>query len=222
MYQWDGIKNNPNAEKIAPYFDRVYTFDMDDAKTKGWTYLPLFFLPDYVKEKTTREWDLLYVCSLHSQRVKILNLIKKISKDSNYRLKAILYMKRVLYYKYKYLNKNQEVVDAEDKDLCFDSLSIEECYKLYSNSKAVIDYTHPDQTGLTMRTIESIGNRCKLITNNHSILQTDIYNENNICIYNGTDVNISRKFIEKPYESIPDEIYNKYSIDHWITELMSM
>ena len=31
MYQWDSCSNSPNALEIAKYFDKIFTFDREDA-----------------------------------------------------------------------------------------------------------------------------------------------------------------------------------------------
>ena len=43
LYFPDSIRNNPSARKIIPLFNDVYTFDKDDTKTFGISFLPLFY-----------------------------------------------------------------------------------------------------------------------------------------------------------------------------------
>lgn len=43
MYQWDGIENNKSVMHIKDYFDKIFTFDINDSKKYGWIYRPLFY-----------------------------------------------------------------------------------------------------------------------------------------------------------------------------------
>ena len=82
-----------------------------------------------------------------------------------------------------------------------------------------MDYTHPGQTGFTMRTIEALGNGCKLITNNPLVKDADFYDPNNILVYEGTDVEIPEWFVQTPYRKPDDAIYRKYSLTQWIADI---
>jgi len=217
LYQWDGVKNNPNSLVIADKFDRVFSFDISDSNAYGWRYRPLFYIDKYINRQT-KSIDLLYVCSLHSDRVRILNEIKNISKANGLTYKAVLYEKRYIYLKRKYIDRKKDYIFADDSDMTFRPLSIQETYELYGKARAVVDYTHPGQTGLTMRTIECIGNACKLITNNTLIKSSNFFNENNILIYQDA-LNIPIEFIKSDY-IVNAEIIKKYSIDSFLEDLL--
>jgi len=219
MYQWDGIKNNKDALKIANYFDRVYTFDINDSKEYGWTYRPLFYC-DKLVDSLKKDIDISFVCSLHSQRAIIMDKLKKICSDKSIKFYPHMYCNRFAYFKWKYIGKKEEYKNTNDKDVVFKSLSLKETYELYGKSKVVVDYTHPGQTGFTMRTIEALGNRCKLITNNTYIKDADFYDPNNIYVYSGTDINIPENFLETEYSELSSDMYNYYSIKGWINSLL--
>ena len=72
-----------------------------------------------------------------------------------------------------------------------------------------------------MRTIESLGNGCKLITNNRRIEEADFYDERNILVYDDCDLEIPESFLQEPFIPVTEEIYDKYSIEFWVLELLS-
>ncbi len=222
LYQWDGVANNKTALDIAPYFDRLYTFDINDAETYGWNYRPLFYIPENSDKTVDKDIDVLFICALHSNRAKILNKLKVLCDERGYNLKAIVHLNRFLFYKYKYLNKKPEVVDADPKDLTFKPLTIKQSYELYSRSKVVVDYTNVHQTGYTMRTIESFGNRCKIATNNKLIKDADFYSDINNFVYDEDNFDIPDEFFKTPYFTMPDELYQKYSLASWLDDIMGI
>lgn len=219
MYQWDSIRNNQTVLKIASYFDAVKTFDMYDAKQYGWKYVPLFFINDSIRN-SKRRFDYAYICTNHSERIKIYNkLIEQYNNASSF---IYYYIGVVEYIKNKYFNKSIDFREVNRNSFYFKPISTKEANLIMSNSAIVIDYTHPNQNGFTMRTIESLGHRCKLITNNKNILDADFYNPNNIYVYEMDDFKIPDSFFESDYIEIDEEIRKKYSIEEWCKELVTV
>lgn len=222
MYQWDSISNNPNALIIAQYFDRILTFDMNDSEKYKWIYRPLFYHKADFAKWNEKEYDVLFVCSIHSRRAEIYKQLKEIT--DKYHLKGYfrIYSKRSRYFKQKYIKKNPLFSNLDIKDVAFKSINLNEMNDLYEKSKVVVDYTHPNQKGFTMRTIESIGANCKLITNNSKIKNSDFYNANNIFVYEENLSGVYKDFWEKPYQSIDSTKFEYYSIHGWINDILNL
>ena len=217
MYQWDSAKNNKNALKIAQYFDSVSTFDPCDSKKYGWKYRPLFYIfnTDCI---SNRQYDFAYICSLHSNRVKLYNFLKKEYKNKN--IFFYIFSKKLHYLNQKYIIRNKNFRKIKNSEVKHIPLNLKETNKVMSKSKIIVDYTHPDQDGFTMRTIECIGHKCKLITNNRKIKNADFYNPNNVYIYDINNIEIPLSFINSKYCELQKEIHDRYNIDNWIKDLL--
>lgn len=215
LYQWDGINNNANALHIASLFDKVSTFDINDSKSYGWTYRPLFFT-DETSRSGNRLFDFAYICTLHSDRMKIYKNLKQL--DGNNFL--YLYSKFSHYIKEKYIKRNPLFLGASDSEIKFKILKSREMNTILSESNIVVDYTHPGQSGFTMRTCEAIGHRCKLVTNNKNIVHADFYNPNNVYLYDLNNFYIPTEFIRSPYLELPKKVYDYYSIKSWVREII--
>lgn len=222
LYQWDSVKNNENAKIIASKFDRVYTFDPEDAKRYKWTYRPLFYIATKIDKEEKKVNDLLYICSLHSDRARVLSELKEFCAEKGLTYRALLFEKQYIFLKRKYIDGKPEYRSVDNRDMTFKSVKLSQAYKLYGRSKAVVDYTHPGQKGYTMRTIECLGNRCKLITNNEQIRKADFYDERNIYIYDNNKFEVSEKFVREDYCDIEPQIYQYYSLDYWIETLLKI
>lgn len=221
MYQWDSAKNNGNVFKIKAYFDYIATFDPVDAEAYKWKYRPLFYIPELVK-KQNAEIDVLYMGSLHSKRVQVLNKLKDLCRENNLKLYGRVYSKKIVYYKRKYMNKRDGYVLADNSDVSSKKMDISETYGLYNRSSIIVDYTHPGQNGFTMRTIEAFGCGKKLVTNNKKILEADFYNPNNICVYDGENIEVPYDFMHTPYQEPEKELYEEYSIDSWLLSILNL
>lgn len=216
MYQWDSVKNNPNAENIAPCFDKVFTFDMEDAKKYDWKYRPLFYLYTTLREER-REFEVSYICTLHSHRVKIYKELMK-NQCSKY---LYMYSKFSHFIKEKLIKKNLDFRGASWRDIEFSALSLEQSNAVMSKSNIIVDYTHPDQNGFTMRTCEAIGHRCKLVTNNPRVKEADFYNENNVYVYDMDNLFIPDYFLSSSYIDLSENVYERYSLDYWIKDILA-
>lgn len=218
MYQWDSIAHYSKAVKVADWCDVKISFDPIDANKYKWKYRPLFFDPDYCSNEMKRIYDIGYVCSIHSDRVHLLNIVSKYCKDHHLYLFDYLYSNKWSYLRQKYFKKNMSFRINQNR-VKFTPLSYEQTANLYESSKCLLDYKFTNQVGLTIRSIECIGHNCKLITNNKQIMNEDFYNPDNVYIYDIDNFNIPDSFLVKPYMPISNELYYKYSINGWLDEV---
>ena len=115
-----------------------------------------------------------------------------------------------------------EFRDTVPEDFSFEKKEQGEIAAVISASKVIVDMQHPKQSGLTMRTIEMLGMKKKLITTNKTIKRYDFYNPDNICIVDRNAPQIDLGFLEKPYCELPARIYDKYRIESWITDVLGI
>lgn len=221
MYQWDSVAYYPYALEVAKWCDRRFTFDPCDAKEFGWTYRTLFFDPITCNVDKERKYDITFICSLHSERVKVYKILCKFAKKHGLSVFSYLFSNRWSYYRQKYIKKNSSF-DIDSSLLKFAPLLMRETAAIYNKSKSIIDYKFPKQVGLTMRTIESIGHRCKLITNNQQVKYEDFYIPENIYVYDLDSFDIPEVFFKTSYTPLSEELYYKYSIDGWIEEIFNL
>lgn len=220
LYLWDSIKRCANPLKIAHMFDKVYTFDHDDAKTYGWEYHPTFYIDALADAEKEKDIDISFVCSMHSQRYQILKALEAFSQTMDLKLYAHVYLNKLIFFKYKYLDRKPLFIKIGKGELKHHMLSLEDTYALYQRSRIVVDFTNPEQTGFTQRTFEAMGNGCKLITSNPLVKELDFYNEKNVLVYDGSDIQIPEWFIRESYEKPNEVIYTKYSLAEWVQAII--
>lgn len=106
------------------------------------------------------------------------------------------------------------------KDIHFKMLPLKEAYKIYNQTMCVMDIESKTQNGLTMRTIEMIGLKKKLITTNKDIRYYDFYNEKNFMISDRDSFMLDTHFFNTEFENLDESLYVKYSLSNWINELL--
>jgi len=220
MYQWDSVANYQKALELSKWCDYNFSFDPDDSIKYGWKYRALFFDPELCILDKEKRYDLTFICSLHSERAKLYRAIKNFSKEREYKFYGYLFTDKMSYFRQKYLNHNPKF-DVQINNLKFSPLSQRDISSIYDVSKCLVDYKFDNQMGLTMRSIESLGHSCKLLTNNHNIKKEDFYNPNNIYVYDMESIDIPEDFLLTEYESVDQHIYHKYSIQGWVEEIFN-
>lgn len=221
IYHWDSIANNSNAQNLLPYFDRVFSFDKIDCERLGLHFLPLFYTPDYAiipyYDKEIK-YDMLFVGTTHSDRYKLVKRIEEqIIKMGGLCLTWFYFPSKILYYKMKIQNSYLRQIPVHT--FHFKPMSKELLLQLYAGSRIIIDVQHPKQTGLTMRCIETLGAKRKLITTNYYITEYDFYNPDNILVVDRNLPYVPEKFLNEPYRDTPKEIYESYSIKNWLSSI---
>ena len=223
LYMWDSILNNKGVEKKWKYFDKCLTFDRIDylAHQDQLLFRPLFYYEKYLpKNADTYQYDISFIGTGHGDRVKIVHSVEQQCKELGLSFYSYLFLPHKLVYFYnKVLNLDYKEVHMDE--LHFKMLPFTTTYSIYGGSKCVIDVESKTQCGLTMRTIEMVGLKKKLITTNKDIVNYDIYNTNNIMVVDRENFQIDSSFFEREYEDLPDQIYQKYSLKNWILEVLS-
>lgn len=220
LYLWDSIKNTPKITKKIKFFDFASSFDRKDCKSSlDLNFCPLFYFDGIVDSVDNRDskkdFDMLFCGTIHSDRFNVLKKIMQQSYENNLRYYGFHYLQsKFIFWFYKFTKK--EFFWAKKFDFAFVKKSNKDISELEKRSKAIIDIQHPKQTGLTMRTIEMIGMKKKLITTNKDIVNYDFYNENNILIIDRNNPIIDKSFFEKPYIELSKNIYEKYNLENWI------
>lgn len=173
LYQWDSIENIPRVKTIIKYFDNVFSFDRNDCEKYKLNYLSLFYMQKYIRNDVRNEYDILFIGSDHSERIKYIKQFKEISIQRNYKFKIILYMSFYSFLTKFLFDKNYKFLSFDD--IILKKISIKEAYTEIKKAKVIIDLPYSNQCGQTMRTIETLSCDKKLITTNQCIKGESFY-----------------------------------------------
>lgn len=223
LYQWDAVKNFPYITRLQHLFERCYSFDKTDVAAYGnLTFLPLFYSRRYeeigAKPRAEFKYDSMFVGTAHPKKYQF---IKEMSaKLSDVYKKQFIYFffpSRIVYIYRKF--KNPELKNAKYSEFNFTPVSGRQMDKLLTDSRCVLDSAQDGQIGLTIRVLEALGAKRKIITTNEDAVNYDFYREENVYIYDG-QFDFNSKFFMAPYQELPENIYKKYSLRSWLTTLL--
>lgn len=222
-YAWDSLANRKNSINYLKFFDKIFSFDKNDCdENPNIIFRPLFFIEEYskLKQRSNFKYDFCFIGTAHSDRFPLLNSMRK--QISQFGLTSFWYLylqTRKLYLWCKLTNPNFK--NAKINDFEYTPMTQENILKHIEDSRIIIDIQHPKQTGLTMRTIEALGARRKLITTNSNIKNYDFYRPENIYVIDRQKPKIDINFMKTDYIELDSKIYQKYSISGWINDILN-
>ena len=224
LYQWDSLRNFPYIEQMQELFDKCYSFDREDcALNPKLKFLPLFYCRLYEdigkQKKSDFKYDFCFVGTAHPKKYEFITRMSTQLKSVYPSQFIYFFFPSWIVYVYRKF-KNPELKHAKINEFHFKPLHSEEMNEVYVESRCVLDSPQDGQLGLTIRVLEALGAKKKLITTNEDIVNYDFYRPENIYVYKDRfDKNSS--FFTEPYKEIDDEIYEKYALRNWLKEIFA-
>ena len=213
---YDNLDRFPVQDKLH-FFDKIYSFDDKDIEKHGFERLTNYnYLPFLSQEKQNPSEDALYITSYDKKRIKQLDILSQ--KFEELRLKFDLYVIG------KKSWKNQLMKPFSKNKIVFTRKRInhENLPEFYKRTKVILDLMRENQYGLSFRVFEAMALEKKIITDNEKIKNYDFYNPNNILVLNKDFSNITKEFFETPYQSLPEGIYKKYTLEKWVERVFNL
>lgn len=223
LYQWDSQTNFPYIKKVQKFFDKCYSFDRRDIEeTPTLKFLPLFFSRTYeeigIRNNKDYKYDFCFVGTAHPKKYKFINMMSEQLK-SVYSNQFIYFFfpSPIVYFYRKVMNK--ELRGAKYSEFHYVPLKGKEMIGVYESSRCVLDSAQAGQLGLTIRVIEALGAKKKLITTNEDIVNYDFFCPENIYVYKG-NIDLDNVFFKEEYKEVDKKVYEKYSLRSWLKEIV--
>ncbi len=204
-YLYDSTKRFPIDHLLNGVFDKIFSFDIEDAKKYNFIHLTNYiYLPKKeIQEKF--EYGAFIVLSA-DQRIGTLNKIAAQLDKNNINYKFIVHA----------LNKPHGLHSGIEYSKDEIRLQLPEYLE---KSHVFVDLIRIGHNGLSFRVFEALAHQKKLITTNTSIKDYDFYNPDNILIIDKDNPVIPSTFFESKYTPLTDTLYNKYSLPSWINRV---
>jgi hypothetical protein len=206
LYYWNIIDDTKKTE-LAKYRHNwdIFSYSPDDCRKYHLKYNKLFFLiPEnyHISNSVEIKQDVFFAGADKGRFEKILIIAHEFDKIG---------------LSYKIICPAREGFNEK----CFftNPISYEEVLIEDIHSRAILDVNCNDDYGMTMRELEALFFKKKLITDNNKITERDFYHEDNIFIIDDTkpDAFLGLKdFLKKPFFPINEEIIKSYYFDAWL------
>ena len=213
LYIWNVSKNNQDLfKRIASQKGglKIWSFDKLDCKKFGFEFSPMVYnfngMESICNSGGMLNYDVVFVGYL-KQRGALISEIYRLLQGMDMRT-------------YFYVVKSESIPSNLSEKLPYELhdsyLPYEEYRNILMKSRVVLDVTEPGQVGLTIRALETIRYKRKIITNNADIKNYDFYNENNIFVFGVDDLETLPNFIKSSYIDIAPSVLEKYNFSDWV------
>lgn len=104
-------------------------------------------------------------------------------------------------------------------DLTKEFIPFEENVRLSMGCRCVVDVVAKKyNAGMTLRPLEALFFKKKLLTNDDAVKKCDFYHPNNIFIFDEANINLEKieNFMGKPFHEIERSIIEKYDVNNWL------
>ncbi len=201
FWYWNPVSIYPKGQpsKLPAQFI-PYSFDPRDCRDFHLSFNTTFYFDNIPVKKVPIKRDILFV-GLDKGRKKELDSLKETFHKLGITNYIYMVGARTRWGSHK---GNQPIPYQQYLDLIFES-------------NAILDITQDTQTGLTLRVMESIFFRKKLITNDLSITKQTFYHPQNIFILGRDDIGQLKSFLNSGYLVTDQNIDNRYDVSQWIT-----
>lgn len=167
LYLWDSLDRLYNKELLLTLTANIFTFDRKDALKYNLSLRPLFARSITRNVKENYKYDISFVGEDHSIRYQVLQSLIPEFDRLGIKYRFILTTTKLWKFIGIYITRRINKLDAD----LFRTQTIpyQEYLQLLDDSNVILDISHPKQSGLTMRTIETIGMGKKILTTNGEI-----------------------------------------------------
>lgn len=86
-------------------------------------------------------------------------------------------------------------------------------------SKAILEVSYTGQEGPSQRLFEAVFLKRKLITDYHSIVESELYHPQNVFVLGEDNVLELPAFLESPFVEYDASLLQKYMFDNWVSEV---
>ncbi len=211
LFLWNSIfqhDSKGSAAKKATLFHDLFTetctFDPQDAETYGFRLIPQPYRSLEVPVATEIENDL-YFIGADKGRLAQLQKIKTMAEAA--RLKCRFHITP---------SKKIKYTPQQSAMLSTHSLSYTDNIEIGKKSRCLLEIIQKNQTGATMRAIESIFLNCKLITNNPYAKAMPGYSPDRVLMLEDATPEALKAFLNGPHTPPPASALAQHEINHWI------
>ncbi|MEO9003593.1 MAG: hypothetical protein ABI288_02600 [Ginsengibacter sp.] len=197
-WYWDPVFRLGPPKKWIYKIAEMWSFDPDNCLKYGFKFNRTFYFRNIHLRKTATEYDVVFVGN-DKGRIEYLQTLQNVF--SKLRINGYYHI----------------IPEKQNRDkIQYQEIPYVDYLNLIAKSKALIDVKPLGQSGLTIRVMESIFFKKKLITNDNSIINQDFYCSDNIFIQGMDREDQLIEFINSPYIELEAKIVERYDVKSWL------
>lgn len=200
FWYWNSIIEYNNKLIEDPNIDEIWTYNRFDANKFNLKYNPQFYNcinQEYIITPKLNDSKSAIYLGRNKGRIDEINSVKKMLESKDVLCDFI-------------------VIENESN-----TIEYSEYLKKIQNIDIIVDISINVSSGLSLRPLEALFYKKKLITNNQDIINYNFYNKNNIFILGLDNEDNLDEFLSSNYCEINSNIIEYYSFEKWLERILN-
>lgn len=197
LWLWDHKRQSSifyrQLQVARNYGFSVSSYEEEDAAKYGLKWHPQFFCLRHIQElfrqEVSPEFDFYFVGYCKNRQFEIEQILEQLND-----FESIFH---TVHKSSEYISYSQYLTQAQ-------------------KSRCIVEIVHKGEKACTLRPLEAIALKRKLLTNNPEIKKYSFYHPQNIFILGQDDFSSLSAFIQSPFVPLPEETVDSYDINHWL------
>lgn len=202
-WYWNKVTGADNPNSVLDRDCEKWSFDIEDCKRYDMKHNTQYYFKSFQLPMVDVKNDIYFLGSDGGRKEMIGKWNKEFQKIG---LKTDIHVITDL------IDEEEQYIEILQKE----KMSYQENLEHIAGSKAVLEILREGQSGQTLRALECLFYRKKLITNDNRVKNYDYYNKENIFILGEDNIQKLPQFLEQPSAVVSDELIEKYDCKQWL------
>ncbi len=240
IYLWDSSQMYSWNKEVS-FFDRAFTFDIEDSKHFSIEYKPNFYIKSENDLPRATEFDLCFIGKFSLYRYLITGKLKESGDIGSVRhfIKLFSASRNILHSRFLYfiftvfpfgnewikeytLNFKANEGLLPDKNITTEALEFAVAQQIMHSSNVILDLPYPSQSGYTHRLIEALANGKKVITTNNNILTEEFYDARQVRIIDSFHPVIDTEWVRSVLSFSVHPDLKELELSKWLKSVLSL
>lgn len=205
VWYWNIVKNTVNPDELRDVADQLWTFSSRESKEFNMLFNAPPYFNDIKLDELATDLDVVFVGKDKGRAEKLFEYERIFQRMG---LKTHFHIAPNKRWQKKKIHKRK--------------IDYSETLRFTARTKAVFDLIEIVDSGLSMRAMETLFLKKKLITNNILIKNYDFYDSKNIFILGIDKIEELPDFVNSPFIEIDEKIKLFYDFDYWLKRFTSL
>lgn len=205
LWYWNTVTPQTDPSQVDPATCEMWTFDPGDAQAYGMSYAGQYYFDDLAEPGTEATADAFFIGLAKSRHSEIEQIGRELTRNG---------LKPSFHLVYDGHRRGQPR-PFESKRMRYSQV-----LAAIRASRCLVEVSKLGQSGLTLRPLEAVFHRKKLIVTDPGITKFDFYRPENVYLW-GTDERSLAEFFATGYLDLDPEVIDRYRLANWLQRIVS-
>ena len=196
-WYWNPVSSSVSPDKIDRNTCELWSFDYNDCNRYNMKYNSTYYFKRLPIKDNVSKTDVFFI-GRDKGRYDKLNNFKKLIEDLGFSTNFLIIKDK-----------------TSKKGVYSKSIPYTDVINFIKKSNCILEFLQKEQSGMSLRVMESLFFKKKLITDNKCLKNTKVYNIGNTYIIGSSSKRIDQ-FIKEPIKPVEESLLEYYDFENWL------